>query len=317
MLPIVLAIKIERKKQALKLDLLNTNYYAAMKEFVTELYQQLEKELEHIELTTSDRVERSKIAFRACEQAMTQLKAFLTTYTFNSSAEEIYFFKELKPKFYCKLIYHLRLFEIETKKPIGIPRLQKKYLSRHLAAIKRRAQDNVTFYDYYRSGADYLDDAYFTRGKHDILMGTDLSYWGCDHSFCTNHDFTAAMLLADELLAAYLNAELLRLKNEQPNLKTFVFEEFGLNWAESKASFIELLYGLQTLGVFYNSKTKTKADMNQVARFFETVLQIDLGNYYRTFQEIRIRKKGRTAFLDRLREHLIQRMDEADENPRY
>jgi len=285
-------------------------------ESIRERYKQLEKELDDIEHIAISKIEKSKASFKACEKAMTELKTFLADYVFKDVAEEIYFFKELKPKFYCKLIYYVRLFEIETERPIGPARTQRKYLNKCITSIKRYTHDNSGFYKYYRSGAAYLDADYFTREKYDIMIGFDLSYFDCDQSFCTNHDYTVATLLANELLITYLDAELLKLKGEQTNLKSSVSEEFGLNWGDTKAAFIELLYGLQTLGVFYNSKTRTKADISQVARFFETVLGLDLGNYYRTFQEIRIRKKGRTAFLDKLREQLIERMDETDENPR-
>ncbi|GAB3910488.1 RteC domain-containing protein [Mucilaginibacter boryungensis] len=286
-------------------------------EFVTELYQQLERELNEIDLQTNDIIERSKSSFEACEKAIAKLKEHMATYTFDNMAEEIYFFKELKPKFYSKLIYHVRLFELESQKPVGITKSQKKYFNRHLSEIMRYNQDHQNICKYYRSGAVYMDELYFRRTKLNLLIGFDLSYFNCNESFCSCHDHTVATLLANEKIADYLNSELLKLKNHQRVVAPIGIEDTGISWAESKASFIELMYGLQTLGVFYNTKTKTKADMSQVARFFEMALGVDLGNYYRTFQEIRIRKKGRTIFIDKLREHLIQRMDQADENPRY
>ena len=75
----------------------------------------------------------------------------------------------------------------------------------------------------------------------------------------------------------------------------------------------ELLYALQSAGLFNNSKIDRKQLANQLEHFFN----IDLGNYYRVFQEMRIRKINRTTFLDQLKDRLIQRMDEADENPKF
>lgn len=285
-------------------------------EIITELYQQLEKELIDIELTESNIIEKSKVSFQACEKAMMKLKTFLTAYTFKNAVEEIYFFKELKPKFYSKLIYYVKLFEIETKKPEGSVHAQRKYVKKLLAGIKHYSQDNITFYKYYRSGAVYMDGVYFTRDKFDIQIGFDISYFDCDQSFCSNHDYTVATLLANEQLVVLLNKRLLWLDNRQPDSKTSILEEAGLTWGDTKVALIELIYGLQTVGVLYNAKTKTTADVSQVARFFEAVFNIDLGGYYRTFQEIRIRKKGRTAFMDRITRGLIQRMDDTDENPR-
>ena len=50
-----------------------------------------------------------------------------------------------------------------------------------------------------------------------------------------------------------------------------------------------------------------------MADHFEQLFNVDLGNYYHTFIEIRSRKTGRTKFLDRLIEMLNQRMDAKDD----
>lgn len=284
-------------------------------EFVTELYKQLKQELDQIAINRSDGIQLAKHAYQATETAMRRLKEMIAQYSFQNTAEEILFFKELKPKFYSNLIYYVRLFEIHSQAPMASLRSQKKYFNKQLTGIKRFTRDNIGLYRYLRSGATHLDELYFTRKKCDIAVGFDLNYCDCDETFCSSHDFTIANLLANERLIEHLQSEQNRLEHDE-RCKSFASEEIGLSWSDTKAAFIELLYGLQTMGVFYNTKTSTKADISQVARFFESALNIDLGNYYRTFQEIRIRKKGRTAFIDKLREQLIQRMDESDENPR-
>ena len=118
----------------------------------------------------------------------------MATYTFNNVAEEIHFFKQLKPKFYSKLIYHVRLFELESQKPIGIAKSQKKYFNRHLSEIMRYNQDHQNIYSYYRSGAVHMDEVYFKRTKPDLMMGFNLSYFDYNESFCepSNHAMTIA-----------------------------------------------------------------------------------------------------------------------------
>jgi hypothetical protein len=66
---------------------------------------------------------------------------------------------------------------------------------------------------------------------------------------------------------------------------------------------------LQGSGVLNNAT----ADIRQLTAFFESVFQVELGNVYNVFNEMRIRKKNRSSFLDLLKDRLIQRMDEADE----
>jgi hypothetical protein len=280
---------------------------------VTELYDQLDQQLNTISFETSDVLESTKLSYRAVEAAMSQLKAYIIAYDFKDIQEEIYFFKELKPRFYARLIYFIRLFDIETNRPDGSKGAQAKYLKKHLAAIKRYCQDNMTFYKYYRSGATYLDNVYFTRDKYDLLIGIDVSYFDCDQHFCTSHDYKAATLLANEQLAAYLSNSLSRLNGNLADSKMSMLDELGLRWAETKVSFVELLYALHSVGAFYNTKTQSKADVKDIAKFFEITLNINPGNIYRVFYDIRLRKKEPIPFIKKMDSELINYISQVND----
>lgn len=71
----------------------------------------------------------------------------------------------------------------------------------------------------------------------------------------------------------------------------------------------ELIYALYAQGVFNNGNT----DIKLIAKTFETAFNIDLGDFYHTFMELKARKINRTKFLDSLCEALIKKMDEQDE----
>ena len=81
----------------------------------------------------------------------------------------------------------------------------------------------------------------------------------------------------------------------------------------SKVALIELLYALQRIG----SCNYGKLDLKQLANHFENTFNVELGNSCRVFQEMRIRKTNRTTFLDQLKDRLIRRMDESEENPKF
>jgi len=66
---------------------------------------------------------------------------------------------------------------------------------------------------------------------------------------------------------------------------------------------------LHTQGVFNNGN----ADIKEIAAHFESMFNIELGDYYSTYMEIRIRKTARTKFLNTLKNSLVKRKDEADE----
>jgi hypothetical protein len=82
-----------------------------------------------------------------------------------------------------------------------------------------------------------------------------------------------------------------------------------VQWTGSKAALTELIYALQSGGVLNNGLTGIK----EIAENFEKIFQVELGNYYHCFNEIRLRKKNRTALLDHLREKVLQKMDGMDE----
>ncbi|AYO58003.1 hypothetical protein CO230_07615 [Chryseobacterium sp. 6424] len=71
-----------------------------------------------------------------------------------------------------------------------------------------------------------------------------------------------------------------------------------------------MLYALHADGVFNNGAVELK----DVAENFEKLFNIDLGQFHRTFLEIRIRKSSKTKFLDTLKDTLEKRMEDADEN---
>ncbi|WP_425443436.1 RteC domain-containing protein [Sphingobacterium gobiense] len=56
-----------------------------------------------------------------------------------------------------------------------------------------------------------------------------------------------------------------------------------------------------------------EADIRLIAKYFEDLFHINLGNFYQTYLELRSRKINPTKFLDALRETLIKKMDEQDE----
>jgi len=72
---------------------------------------------------------------------------------------------------------------------------------------------------------------------------------------------------------------------------------------------IELIYAIHSIGAFNRGTT----DIKVLAAAFEQAFHIDLGDIYRTYVEIRARKKERTKFIDYMKESLIHRMDETDQ----
>ena len=83
----------------------------------------------------------------------------------------------------------------------------------------------------------------------------------------------------------------------------------NLQWTASRAGLVELIYALQSGGVY----NQGQIGIRELADGFQQLFKVDLGNYYHVFNEIRLRKKNRTVLLDHLREQFILKMDKLDE----
>ena len=82
-----------------------------------------------------------------------------------------------------------------------------------------------------------------------------------------------------------------------------------LKWTESKTALVELIYALHSSQSINDGKDGIK----KIAQLFESMFDIDLGDVYHTFSEVRSRKIEQTKFLDHLKDSLLSKMKEIDE----
>jgi hypothetical protein len=273
------------------------------------LLNNLNEQLNFIDLEIDDQIKKCEQAITVILKSINELKKVATKTNFKSKSEEIQFFKEIKPQFTSKLIYFNRVYKIEMKKPNGGNKILKKYYNNELLKLKAFFDNELEFYQYFRSGSTYLDYKYFLRGEFDIKLALDSYYFESDMSFATSHDFKVATILANDLIELYLENQLLMLENNENSEKSQRKPNVKLTWTGSKVALIELIYALHTEGVFNNGA----ADLKDIAEYFEHTFEIDLGQYRRVFLEIRARKSDRTKFLTTLNDSLQKRMENSDD----
>ncbi len=275
-----------------------------------ELISEFETKLESLESRTDDILYKAEHGITKTEKCIKQLRKKVIEKGFDSKNEEISFFKHIKPQIFSKLIYYVRLFNIESKRPRSSSKFQIKYLNNHINKLQVFFNDNLEFYHYYRRGATTLDEEYFIRGKSDLRLPTESFHFYIDEQFSTCQDTTVATIMAYDMLIVYLQQEIEKLQtNTDTKIRTMKQSSSKLFWTGSKTELTELIYALHSSGVI-NSGT---ADIKELASMFEQIFNIDLGNYYHTFIEIRARKCSKTKFLDKLTEMLIRRFKDSDE----
>jgi len=273
-----------------------------MDKFYKETLQNLETAIAELEIEVDCPTQRMEAIIKTIVKCLSEVKVFVLKRGFKNKEEEIHFFKYLKPTIVAKLVYYNAVYKIETKKPTEAKAI-KKYLKVELKKLKRFFNNNLDFYKYYRTGNSSLDDRLFLRGNHDIKLCLDTYYLQTDHDFSTSHDYKVAKLIANDLIQVYIEDQLYNTTNAKSK------DLHKLKWTGSKTSLTELIYALYQQGVFDNGNS----DIREIAKYFESIFNTELGNFYQTFLELRMRKMNRTKFLDALREGLIKKMDEQDE----
>ena len=164
------------------------------------ILEKLDKDLDALESKTNDILHKAEQGIKISKQALKQTREFVVDSHFKTNQEEIHFFKEVKPKIYSKLIYFVKLFNIESKRPRGSNKNQVKYLNGHIDKLQIYFNDNLEFYHYYRRNATSLDEQYFLRGKTDIRLFPDTFHCFTDEEFSTSHDNTVSTIIALSLI---------------------------------------------------------------------------------------------------------------------
>lgn len=280
-----------------------------MEIFIRDIKENINKKIQLIESEENNIFQKSISIISLLESAFDELKEFISNYTFKSPLEEITFFKETKPQLFSILIYHRKVYNLEMRMPTGGYIDRKNYLESILGRIKYFFDNNADFYQYYRSGSTHLDKYYFLRGKPDIQLILDCFYFERDSKFSTSFDFKVAKMIANERLMVYINNKLLNINNQQQYVsENLTLPKTKLTWTAKKAELVEQIYAWDNVGCFNNGNTNIK----ELAEYIETVFNINLGDFYHTFLEIRERKGSRTLFLDKLIKLLEERMDGLD-----
>ena len=280
-----------------------------MKEKICDILSEIDLEIDEIDLYGYDIIETSLSMVHRLQTVLSDLRTKIQTYVFPTKEDEILFFKVQKPEILGRLLFFYKIYRIETQCPNGSDEVIKGYISRELDNLTYFFNRNLDFYQYYRSHSILYDEYYFVRGKSDLRLCTDSAQFDKDPNFSTGYDYKVAKIIANEMLRIYLNKRLVKLETNtqvEDNLQKCL--KYPFRFTGKKVFLIELGYSLVSSCDINNGNVEIKEMMN----FLGTVFQVELGDYYAAYIAMKERKKDRTAYLSRLQESLVKRMDEDD-----
>ena len=269
------------------------------------IVRDFEKSLEKISSSDETVYIKSMSIIHLSKSCLRTLKAKVLENGFETIESEIFFFKKIKTIPLSNLIYFKLILNFESNCPITSASLLKKFIKKKLNYTQRFFNRHVDFSEYLKLKQIHLDEIYFTRYREESFTVLYNTIHIEDLNFNTPKDVLSAQFTAYFMYIEYLKKKMFRTCEvaKESNL-----EKHHLKWTGNKIDLIELIYALQASGRIQGGSSEIK----QVANACEELFQIDLGNYYRKYLEIKSRKIERTKFLDNLKANLIQRMEAAD-----
>lgn len=266
------------------------------------LFKELETQLKTISAEQTGILSIAELSSASCEEALLKLKELVLKMKFKNESEEIYFFKKVKPKFTSKLYYFIMLFDLERRKVFKGLKEQQQYLENCHSEVDLYYQNNLEFVTYYRLDSTLLDDKYFVTNKINMHMAYSNGFFRYDKGFSTNRDSHIAEIIAKDMLSIYIIKELQKIYDEKNNSTASI--NSTLVWSDTKAALVLLIYALHSTRCFSNGKTELK----EIAQVFSKLFNIELGDFYRTWAEIKLKKEP-TKFLDNLKVAIENRIN--------
>lgn|SRR5690606_14085652 len=262
---------------------------------ITKLHDELELKINEVYDDDEDMVKVAEKSLLVIDEFIRKLKKMICAHDFDNIAEEVYFFKKLKPQFISKFIYFSTILDIESHKPNAGIKTLKKYYEAEQEKLKTFYLEQTELYSYYRREATYLDHKMFVRNSYDLKMKLSFGFYNFDTSFTTSHDHIIARFIANQKYDQYLKTQIEKLSENSTN-RTLS----PLAWSASKVGLVELVYALYHMRCFNGGNI----ELSEVIKFVEKSLDTDLGNFHKTIFEIRNRKQGPTKFLHLISDHL-------------
>ena len=282
-----------------------------MERYISEIdliINKLEGAIQEKELGLNDVLTDAPIIIKLLESGFEELKLLISDFHFEEKSDEILFFKIKKPRLFSKLIYYQKIYHIELNRPVSGFQVQECFLKKEFEQINAFYNKNTEFIQYYRSGKTLMDEFYFIRGKNDIELNLESFYFERDPRFSTAFDFKVTRLLANDMLAAYLNNQLARLKYQEENSYNIDDTIPYAKWTDKKTALAEIIYGIHEA----KSINAGNIGIKMLATILGNTFKIDMSDIYQIFLEIRSRKGDRTTYLSSLIKSLNQKMEAAD-----
>lgn len=258
------------------------------------------KRLGDIQQSNTDIIKLSHEAIMLCRNEISNLRSIVKSKGFSSKGEEIQFFKKIKQIPLSYLIYYLEIYAFESQLSKTSIKSQRKFIDKTRNKTYEFLVNHLDFVNYIEQGQTHLDISYFTRNQSIQIMMMHTEDYFYDLNFNTSHDMLLAKVNGYKRFVDYIEDRINHYSNKSTNSK--------LKWTSSKVALTELIYALYHSRVINNGKLEIK----EIAVELQKLFNFELGDFYKIYSEIRLRKHSRTKFLDEMSYSLINEIEKND-----
>jgi len=276
--------------------------------FYKELYAQFKEEVLLAESASAGGIKHLAGELAIVRKYLGLLRQEVEAEGFADEAEEILFFKTVKPKFYQWLIYYQERYAVESGLPVEQWKERLRYYAEQLRYVSRFFRQHEFHYQYYKLGATELDHLWFVRGvNRPHVFFAEVP--DIDPAFGTAQDYLFSKFMAYEMLQEQLLEWMSGPVEGSARSGLVSRKGIAVRWTADTCNLIELVYDVYETRQVNNGEV----DLSDLMDVFEQVFQVNLSRYFHRFTEIKRRKTiSKTKFLDQMREAVNQRIEDGD-----
>lgn len=183
-----------------------------------QLYVRMQEEISKVESCCHNEMMLVEECFTISLGYWNRIKQVSESCMFGKQADEIHFFKHIKPLFIASMEYYMLLYQAVLFRPAHDNEQLLSYWLYQLQRVEKFMERNRDFCEYYHSGQTDRDAAYFMRPKnlHHVPGKSSCKYTGP-----LPPGYTAACLIGYRKYRLYIEQELEKLipKNKKERVK--------------------------------------------------------------------------------------------------
>src|SRR5258705_13522199 len=108
--------------------------------------QEMDSKIAEIESGSEDGLLKIRDCIQIVIQAVNKLRDYISDHKFENIQDEISFFKYIKPHFYSKYLFYIKIYQIQILRPTGAFEDEMNYILKEMKQLTTYFESNKSFY---------------------------------------------------------------------------------------------------------------------------------------------------------------------------